>query len=117
MLGGGGNLVDVPLVSRAETFTRAGLRRPAKVPQARYVHHLAWHAVGLGRVVFIRTAPAGHLRDQVGQLADRHVFASTDVDVHLGRVVLHQEHHGIGQVVYVHELTLRLAAAPDYNRG
>ena len=47
------------------------------------------------------------------ELGDRHVLAPADVDDLRRVVALHQEAHGVGQVVDMEELAARRAGAPD----
>ena len=100
-----------PFVGAGETLLERHRGAPAEAAQAADVHQLARRAVGLRRVPGDLALVADHALHELGQLADRQVFAAAHVEQAVGharrRDVLEGEDDRLADVVDVEELAPR----------
>src|SRR5690606_2831658 len=98
---GGGDVLDVPLVRRAQAVLERNARPPAEALQPADVEELARRAVGLAAVELDTPLEADDGPDQLGQLGNRDVLVDPDVDDLWRVVVLHQVTGRVGEIVDV----------------
>src|SRR5690606_9687642 len=102
-----------PGIGVAQPVAKPGAVLPAHRAKARNIGELAWNPVRPEEIEAKRTAEADHLSDRLRKLADRDLFARSDVHGLLAAIVPHEEHERLGQIVDVQELAQRPARSPD----
>src|SRR3546814_3134613 len=113
-----------PPVSFAQPFLQADPCAPADLCQTRHIEQLSRGSVGLAGIEDQAPLEADYPCNGFGELADRAVKASADIDVREHGFdmrlpdISRQVHHVnacSGQVVNVEELTHGFATAPDHD--
>ena len=88
---------------------------PSQPVQTAHIQQLPRRPVRLRHILRDPSLVLHHIGDHLRQLDDLDILTGPDVDVHLVRVVVHQEQAGVRQVVHVQELPPRLPRPPDHH--
>ena len=102
-----------PIVGPRNAVAQRNLRPPVHRAELRHIEQLARCAVRLGRVKRQLAFEPDDIADQLRQLADRNIFAASDVHDLRRIMVLEQEHTRVGHVVDVQKFAPRIARPPD----
>lgn len=108
----GADLLAVPVDRSGDAVLQADLRLPTSLSELGDFEQLLRRPVGLRGVPLCLAVESDDARDRLRDLADRHVGARTDIDLHRPVVVLEQVQTGVGHVVDVKELPSRRAGPP-----
>src|ERR1700685_3394179 len=92
-------------------------RCPTQRGQLRDVEQLSRRAVRTRGVESELAAIAHDNGDQAGEFARGDLLARADIEMRLGRIVLHDENAGVGQSIGKNELALWCAGGPDRDGG
>src|SRR5271166_5088737 len=74
-----------------------GARPPSHAGELSAIEELAWRPVGTRRIENELSPIADDLGNQLGKFRDGDLLAAADIDVLLVRIVLEDEHAGIGE--------------------
>ena len=99
----------------AQAFFKLCAVGPAEGAALGYVEQLARSAVGLGCVPQDAALVAYHFSHKLGKLLDGKLLAGSGVYSLVARIIVHQEHAEVGEVVDVEEFAKRRAVAPACN--
>src|SRR6478736_7253717 len=103
---------EEPFVSLGDAFSQRDRMPPAERANSGHVQKLARRAVRLRLVPNEFAVETNHVADQLGQLANGHVFAATDVDDFWRIVFLEQQKTGGGKTINVQKFPARLSCSP-----
>ena len=108
-------VVEEIFVGKADTVFEFGLVGPAEGCGFGYIQQFARGAIRTGGIPFDTTFVADDFCYQFCQLFDSQFLARTGVDGLVARIVVHQEHTQVRQIVHIEELTQRRTIPPTGN--
>src|SRR6478736_6826816 len=104
---------EEPFVSLGDAFSQRDRMPPAERANSGHVQKLARRAVRLRLVPNEFAVETNHVADQLGQLANGHVFAAADVDDFWRIVFLEQQDTGGSKIVHMQKFAARFSSSPD----
>jgi hypothetical protein len=111
------NILDIPFVGFDNTLFEGDLRLPSHPLYLRAIHKLPGRAIRLAGVPQQLPLEPYHLPHQFCKLLDGHLAPTPHIDMLQPGVLIHQEDHGVGEVIHVEELAQRRPGAPDDDFG
>jgi hypothetical protein len=111
------DILNVPFVGFDKTLLEGDLGLPTHALYLGVIHELPGRTIRLAGVPHQLPLEPDHLLHQLRKLLDGHLATTPHIDMFQPGVVIHQEDHGVGEVIHVEELAQRRPGAPDDDLG